>query len=143
MEEHDQTENMEEMEQEMEGGMVEARNRSLILEECNSFIKEYLDRNQLLRTSREFERECKEQHLPLPRVLQGTQDQHCHYTQGSTRYTGGAPAPTRSSTRYTMYRSSTCPFPEFFKVNRSAQPLHGVLSGIWSSTCPYPVFCQI
>jgi hypothetical protein len=99
MEEHDQTENMEEMEQEMEGGMVEARNRSLILEECNSFIKEYLDRNQLLRTSREFERECKEQHLPLPRVLQGTQDQHCHYPGF-----------------YQVYRRSTCSYPEFYQV---------------------------
>jgi hypothetical protein len=50
----------------------ETRNRQLILEECNSFIKEYLERNQLLRTSREFERECREHHLPLPRVLPGT-----------------------------------------------------------------------
>jgi hypothetical protein len=49
----------------------EVKNRQLILEECNSFIKEYLERNQLLRTSREFERECRELHLPLPRVLPG------------------------------------------------------------------------
>ena len=56
-----------------EGAVEETRNRQLILEECNSFIKEYLDRNQMLRTSREFERECREHHLPLPRVLPGIQ----------------------------------------------------------------------
>ena len=55
-----------------EMGLVEeVRDRQLVLEECNSFIKEYLDRNLLLRTAREFERECRELQLPLPRVLPG------------------------------------------------------------------------
>ena len=47
------------------------KTRRQVLEECNSYIKEYLERNQLLRTTREFERECAELRLPLPKILSG------------------------------------------------------------------------
>ena len=48
------------------------RDKRGLLEECNSYIKEYLERNQLLRTTKEFERECSELRLPLPRIINGS-----------------------------------------------------------------------
>ena len=52
--------------------VYQVKNRKSLLQECNSYIKEYLERNQLLRTTREFERECSELQLPLPRIISGS-----------------------------------------------------------------------
>ena len=45
--------------------------RDLVIQDCNSYIKQYLEKNNLLRTCREFMRECKELEIPAPSLLNG------------------------------------------------------------------------
>ena len=49
----------------------EGKNKRQVLEECNLLVQEYLQRNQLVRTCKEFQKECSELQLPLPKIISG------------------------------------------------------------------------
>ena len=42
-----------------------------VMEECNLLIQEFLQRNQLVKTCKEFQKECSELQLPLPKIISG------------------------------------------------------------------------
>jgi hypothetical protein len=47
------------------------KDKRMVMEECNLLIQEFLQRNQLARTCKEFQKECTELQLPLPKIMNG------------------------------------------------------------------------